>query len=326
MAREARPTVVVVSRRSDDHARAVLDALRRRRARAVLLDTARFPQRLGLRLALGGLGGRPGWNGRLKGRPTLDLDPASVRAVWWRRPDPFVLPGRVRGRRWGGVYCACDSAMAAFWSAFEALWVNDPAADEAAEAKPLQLALARRTGLAVPRSCITNDPAAARAFILERPTGETIHKNVTSAIAIGRNTRVARIGDRALLASLPHLPLLFQERVRAEADVRVTVVGDQLFATEIDFPRAHPVLDWRSALRRARFRSVELPGDLEQRLRRLVRALGLVYAAIDLRRREDGEHVFLEVNPSGQFRFVEERTGQPITAALADVLARGRRP
>jgi hypothetical protein len=320
-----RRLVVVVSRPSDDHARAVLEALRRRRTPELLLDTARFPERMGLRLTLPDTpDGRASWRGRLHGRSATDLDPASVGAIWWRRPDPFVLDRTVRSSRWGGAYCACDSAMGAFWRSFDALWVNEPVADDAAELKPSQLALAHRLGFAVPRSCITNDPAAARAFIRERPDGETIHKNVTSAPAIGRNTRVARASDRALLASVRHLPLIFQERVPVEADVRVTVVGDDLFASEIDFPRARPVLDWRSALHRARFRPVKLPRDVDHKLRRLVRELGLVYAAVDLRRRPDGEHVFLEVNPCGQFLFVEERTGQPITAALADLLARGR--
>jgi glutathione synthase/RimK-type ligase-like ATP-grasp enzyme len=315
----------VVSGPSDDHARAVLEALRRRRTRAVLLDTARFPERLGLRLTLpSGSGGHLAWTGRLAGGPATPLDPARVGAIWWRRPDPFALDGAVRSSRWGGVYCACDSAMSAYWRTFDALWVNDPSADDAAEEKPLQLALAHRLGLAVPRSCITNDPAAARAFIRERPQGETIHKNVTSAPAIGRNTRIARAGDRALLASIRHLPLVLQERVPAAADVRVTAVGEDLFPAEIDFPRARPLVDWRSALHRARLRPVKLPHDVERKVRRLVAELGLVYAAIDLRRRPDGEHVFLEVNPGGQFLFVEERTGQPITAALADLLARGR--
>lgn len=317
--------MLVVSRPSDDHARAVLEALRSRRTPATLLDTARFPEGLGLRLVLpDGAAGSGAWTGQLGGRRGRPIDAAEVGAIWWRRPDPYLLGDKVRSSRWGGVFCACDSAMRAFWRTFDALWVNDPVADEVAEEKPWQLAVARRTGFTVPRSCITNDPGVARAFIRERPEGETIHKNVTSAPAIGRNTRIARASDGALLASVRHLPLLFQERVPADADARVTVVGDDLFAAEIDFPQARPVLDWRSGLRRARLRAVRLPREVDERVRRLVRELGLVYAAVDLRRRRDGEHVFLEVNPCGQFLFVEERTGQPITAALASVLARGR--
>jgi glutathione synthase/RimK-type ligase-like ATP-grasp enzyme len=54
-----------------------------------------------------------------------------------------------------------------------------------------------------------------------------------------------------------------------------------------------------------------------------MRRLGLVYGAIDLRLTGDGRYVFLEINPAGQFRYVEEQTGQPLAAALAARLAAG---
>jgi hypothetical protein len=54
-----------------------------------------------------------------------------------------------------------------------------------------------------------------------------------------------------------------------------------------------------------------------------MRRLGLVYGAIDLRLTPEGRYVFLEINPSGQFLYVEHATGQPITAALAKALIEG---
>jgi D-alanine-D-alanine ligase-like ATP-grasp enzyme len=65
----------------------------------------------------------------------------------------------------------------------------------------------------------------------------------------------------------------------------------------------------------------DLPNDVSDKLRALMRRLGLVYGAIDLRLSEDGRYVFLEINPAGQFLYVEEQTGQPITSALAARLA-----
>jgi D-alanine-D-alanine ligase-like ATP-grasp enzyme len=67
----------------------------------------------------------------------------------------------------------------------------------------------------------------------------------------------------------------------------------------------------------------DLPDDVADKLRALMRRLGLAYGAIDLRLTEDGRYVFLEINPAGQFLYVEEQTGQPITAALAARLAAG---
>jgi hypothetical protein len=53
----------------------------------------------------------------------------------------------------------------------------------------------------------------------------------------------------------------------------------------------------------------------------MLRVLGLSYAAFDLRRTPQGEHRFLEVNPGGQWLFVERRSGLPIAEALAGLLA-----
>ena len=53
----------------------------------------------------------------------------------------------------------------------------------------------------------------------------------------------------------------------------------------------------------------------------VLRAAGLRYGAVDLRRTPAGDHVFLEINPAGQWLFVEEKTGQPMTEAMARLLA-----
>jgi glutathione synthase/RimK-type ligase-like ATP-grasp enzyme len=294
-------------------------ALGTRGAEAAVLDTARLPERATLRLALSAAGD---WMPALRSAGT-DLLGSGFASAWWRRPQPYVLHRSLRGEKEHGAFFAVHAAARALFRAIPALWVNDPTLEEAAEDKPRQLAVAAKLGLAVPRSLVTNDPAAAREFIRERPEGETIHKNVASAASIWRPTGVARLRDRELFPTVRHLPLLFQERIPAEADVRVTVVGRRIFAAEIGYDE-NPALDWRVDFDRTLMRVVKLPRDIEAKLRRFVGELGLVYAAIDLRRRPDGEHVFLEVNPSGQWLFVERRTGLPITAALAELLARGR--
>ena len=75
----------------------------------------------------------------------------------------------------------------------------------------------------------------------------------------------------------------------------------------------------------ATIRAHVLPDDVLDKLRQLMSILRLVYGAIDMRLTPDGEYVFLEVNPAGQWQFVEERTAQPITDALASYLLRSER-
>jgi glutathione synthase/RimK-type ligase-like ATP-grasp enzyme len=65
-----------------------------------------------------------------------------------------------------------------------------------------------------------------------------------------------------------------------------------------------------------------LPADLAERCLELVRAYGLEFAAIDLVRARDGRYVFLEINPNGQWAWLEQVTGLPLRSRLVDLLER----
>ncbi len=307
--------IVAVSHARDEHAPPVLAALRRIGARAVLLDLADFPLRATLALAYGGRG-RPR---SVLRTPGGTIDPREVRAIWWRRPEPFDL-----GRGLSRVDAEFSfrellEALGGLAASLDATWVNDPWRDAAASHKPRQLALAERLGLRVPATLVTSDADRARAFLARR-RGATVHKTLHGMGETWRPTRLVRARDLSRLDALRWAPVVFQEYVPG-VDVRVTVVGDRVFPIEIDVRKTRSPEDFRPVWREAPIAPCRLPDDVERRLLALVAELGLRFAAIDLRRRDDGEHVFLEVNPSGQWLFLEERTGQPITAALARLLA-----
>lgn len=309
--------ILVVSHDRDEHARAVLAALRRRGAGARLLDLARFPRDLAITLSYGDGAGGPLLATR-RGR-ALRLD--DVAAVWWRRPLPFVLHHDLRGlSRRVFAWREGREAFQGMWQSLRCRWVNHPLRDEAACHKPFQLAAAGRLGLAVPRTCITSDPGRARAFLSGLGSGRAVFKSLQATADDWRETRI--VGSRELrrLERARFAPIIFQEYVPG-VDVRVTAVGQRLFAAAIDARDTDYPVDFRPVLDRARVEPIRLPAPLAAKLRRLVRALGLVYAAIDLRRSESGRWFFLEANPSGQWLFVEERTGQPITEAVAALLA-----
>jgi glutathione synthase/RimK-type ligase-like ATP-grasp enzyme len=81
-------------------------------------------------------------------------------------------------------------------------------------------------------------------------------------------------------------------------------------------------IDCRIDIGNARIEAVTLPPEVEERLRVLMRRMGLVYGAVDMRLKPDGTHVFLEINPAGQFLYVEVASGLPITAAMAAALVK----
>jgi glutathione synthase/RimK-type ligase-like ATP-grasp enzyme len=128
--------------------------------------------------------------------------------------------------------------------------------------------------------------------------------------------------DFAEIDGLRHCPAVFQEWVPKEVELRVAVVGDQIFAASVDASgSAQGAVDWRKdGQLAAAFRRDSLPPAVAAAVLRLMRACGLVYGSLDIVRRPDGEHVFLEINPAGEWVWLEAMAGLPIAEALADVL------
>jgi glutathione synthase/RimK-type ligase-like ATP-grasp enzyme len=116
-------------------------------------------------------------------------------------------------------------------------------------------------------------------------------------------------------------PTIFQEIITDCRELRVTVIGDQAFAAE--FRPRNGLIDGRLDLETP-YRQHELPDEVATRLLALVRRLGLVFSTIDMKLTDDGEYVFLELNPQGQYLDIEILTGIPLTAAMAQFLANGR--
>ncbi len=102
--------------------------------------------------------------------------------------------------------------------------------------------------------------------------------------------------------------------------MRVTIVGDRIFAAAIHSQETSYKVDFRMDMANATVEPVDLPTRVEKKLHALMRRLGLVYGAIDMRLTPSGEHVFLEINPAGQWLFVEQHTRQPIAAEMARLL------
>lgn len=116
------------------------------------------------------------------------------------------------------------------------------------------------------------------------------------------------------------LPSYFCESYVPGVDVRVTVVGDEMFAADIDIGAGEYPVDFRMNYESLRIRPLELPDPVRHDIRALMASLGLMYGAIDFRRTPEGQYVFLEINPAGRWLFVEQHTRQPITEAMADAL------
>lgn len=257
---------------------------------------------------------------------------SSVNSVWYRVPYEFSI------RRWAKDYQLTrfiEHSCNHVWYPLElqlnsCFWLNRPLAVLKASYKLHQLETAGRVGLQIPRTCITNDPNAVRQFydlvghnmVVKTICGGAIHKE-EAVLAVFTN--VVSDHDMAGIESVRQCPCQFQEYVPKKLELRVIVVGDETFAIEIDSQKSEMAKhDWRHYdFDNVSHRSYKLPLDIRKQCIALTRALELTFGAIDMIVTPQGEHVFLEINPTGQYQWLEALTGLPITDVIVDALICG---
>ena len=167
--------------------------------------------------------------------------------------------------------------MSGFWDALPITWVSPPRAIETSMMKTWQLPAARSAGLEVPETLVTSDPDEARAFIDRVGLGRVICKAFSATIENWRETRMIGEAEYALLDQVSVAPVIFQEFVPAEVDLRITVVGEQFFAAEVHSQELDYPLDFRLFLETGpgvRMSPTELPREVEDGLLRLLKSVG----------------------------------------------------
>ena len=307
--------ILIVSHPNNGH----VDAVRRHlHAESVVVDTASFPKALGLAAALSN--GRECLELKLPSSEALCL--CKVGAVWYRRISPYgfhedLTDSTAQLFAWSET----NEALLGVWYSMGCFWMNPPTADEVAQRKIRQLQVARRVGLSIPDTLVTNEPETAEDFVSRHGVGSVVRKAFRNIAQAPRETLLMRAEDVELLDSVRYAPVIFQRYVPADLDLRVTVVEDDIFAASFR-SEAQYAADYRPGIASAKTEPYELPPQVAEKLLQLMRAFDLQYGAIDLRVTPDGDHVFLEVNPAGEYLFVSERTGQPIPAAIAASLER----
>jgi glutathione synthase/RimK-type ligase-like ATP-grasp enzyme len=214
------------------------------------------------------------------------------------------------------------------WRTLDTFWVNHPDLNRVAESKLLQLRTAIDTGFDVPESLVTNDREEVHEFLAAHPDGVICKPLMIGRLFINEDERLfftSPITDTVSLANLGAEPYLFQEFVPKLYDIRATVIGNEVFAVRIDSQDSEETrVDWRQGQPGLLDHTpIELDTDLADACVTLCRRFGLRFGAIDLACRPDGRHTFFEINPNGQWAWVEQRTGLPLRSRMVDLLLSG---
>ena len=327
--------LLTVTNRDDLHADLVGQRVTELGEPMFRLNLDEFPEQFSIEMGL--LHGR--WEGNLTHIPTGDaVRLSNVGATWIRKRADFSFPSKqLPPQERAYAEAETEHLLFSLLHSLDCYWMSHPSAMRGAGWKGEQLQRAARMGFTVPASLATNRPQAAGAFLASRD--QIVFKAQSSAsLAAERVEPEARISGvlpttlitaahRDLLEAVTELPCFFQDYVPKSYELRVTVIGDRVFAAKIhsqDDPRT--AVDWRDMSAEIRYEKATLPDEIERRCRAFVQSYGLTFGALDLIVTPEGDHVFLENNPGGQFLFVQELVPElDMIGAVADCLREGAR-
>jgi hypothetical protein len=330
--------ILIVSEPGDLHSDAVAYALRRKGHLCDCLFTTDFPTLLGLSLHLAP-GDRTG-RFLMRGPDVTEEDASEpFDTVWMRRPGSPVLPEEMHPGDREIAARQCEYLLAGVAPFLDretkTFWVNHPASDVAAQQKACQLRSAARVGLTIPETLISNDPAEIRPF-LRRHGGVAAHKLLRPACWVSQGDAGERVFSAYTVAvmeeQLPDdsvlrlCPAIVQPLLEKDFEVRVACLGDFLLAVRIHSQTdSRAATDWRAGQFHVEMEPYTLPAEVAEGCRRLLRELGLTYGSLDFVMTPQGAPIFLEVNPQGQFLFLELRAGLPLLDMFSEFLAAGTR-
>lgn len=251
---------------------------------------------------------------------TLDL--SKVTAVWYRRAlHPSFIETLSYGEK---VFVAGEIRHLATGMMLnpEVLWVNPISKVTDAEYKIYQLRTAKDIGFKLPRTIVSRDKKVLLDFIESCESGG-ICKPIYHGLHLDGNNRYSiytRRVDRTSfeVEGIEICPVLLQEEIPRTADVRVTFIGDDYFAADIVGDNS--LIDWRDPEIKVNYNVSNINEDTLLKCKKMLKTLGLVYGAFDFLRTPEGDLVFLEVNPTGEWAWLEDQLGFPMRESFIKLL------
>ncbi len=314
-------SVLILAEKIDATADRVVSALTGRGVPVLRLDTSDFPDRVALEAQLRGAE----WCGVLR-TPQRRAVLEELRSVWYRAAPRFGWPPEMSTEEREHAEREARFGLGGVLSDLDARWVNHPAAEADAGVKPRQLTAAASCGFRVPETLVTTSPRQVRDFaeqhphVVIKPLGANVlHEGGVRKVA---HTHLLSSRDLADLSGLSITTHLLQQWVEfKDYEVRLTAVGSSLFAAAILAGSPASVIDWRADYDSLTYSVVEVPASIVTAVDRYLQRFDLSFAAFDFVVDTHGAWWFLEANPGGQYGWIEQHTGLPISETIADLLA-----
>lgn len=323
--------VLIFSTPDDIHAAAVAYAIRLKGHICECIYTPDIPTLTSLALRIPEAGA--GTSALMQG-PELDADTlrdGHFDTIWLRRrPDP-LLPEDMHPGDQKVALKQCRALLRSLLPLLDherTFWVNHYTRSDSTTPKPLQLAEARKTGLLIPETLITNDPVEIRRFV-KQCGGRVAHKLLEPAAWVSEDEQKVFMTYTSVVEEmqlpdddmLRMSPAIYQRLLAKKFEVRIACLGDQLVALKLNSQAdQRAATDWRAGQFFIDTEPYEVPQEVAARCRCLLKRLGLAHASMDFVVDPEDRHIFLEANPQGQFLWMEYNSGLPLLDMFSEFL------
>ncbi len=221
------------------------------------------------------------------------------------------------------------ATLEGIFECLECYWMSKPNSIRRAENKLIQLKIASDIGFNIPKTIITNIPGSFDNFY--QNNDNTINKPIKSGrLETNKHlkliyTNIISADDAKYSNLIKYSPSLFQEYIEKEVDLRITIIGRKIFPVAINSQgRQKTKIDWRRGIDDdLTYTPIKLPHDIELKCFKLMDYFNLTFSAMDLILSKSNEYIFLELNPNGQWAWIQQATGQPMVQCMADILNNG---
>ncbi|NES99760.1 MAG: MvdD family ATP-grasp ribosomal peptide maturase [Sphaerospermopsis sp. SIO1G2] len=260
------------------------------------------------------------------------LDLSEVSSVWYRRMRYGAkIPETMDKQFRTASVEECRRTVRGMIASLQAFHFDKMSNVDITNHKQLQLQVAKQLGLDIPQTLTSNNPEAVRQFASEFPEHGIVTKMLSSFAIYGDNkeemvvfTSPVTENDLDNMEGLCYCPMTFQENIPKALELRTTIVGHRIFTAAVNSQDLEgSTYDWRKEGRNLsqNWQAYQLPEEIEKKLLQLMAHFGLNYGAIDIIVTPDGRYVFLEINPVGEFFWMEVYPPHfPISSAIAEIL------
>jgi hypothetical protein len=257
------------------------------------------------------------------GNLVYTLCASSIESVYFRAP--------VFLRTTAKAYTVEEQLKRSQWSSFirnliifdKAKWINHPVAVYQAENKLYQLKVAEQCGLLVPNTYVGNtlpkDISLENMYIVKSLDTALFYDGTNEMFTY--STMIS--GKELLDSEIRTAPIILQDYLQLKVDLRVTIIGNQIFPVSITKNGKAIIGDWRKSNKdNLDYIPIELPEAIYEKIMNFMQKLGLTFGGVDFALVGD-DYYFIEINPTGEWGWLNSNDDIRIDMAIVDYMTGG---